>query len=64
MLLHSRQKRKVICSCCLVGAFAAELVEGAGEAMLLLVSWGRLAGNAKSVERRRFYVVVCRGDDR
>lgn len=63
MLLHSRQKRKVICSCCLVGAFAAELVEGAGEAMLL-VSWGRLAGNAKSAERRRFYVVVCRGDDR
>jgi len=32
MLLHSRQKRKLICSC-LAGASVAEVVEGAGEAM-------------------------------
>lgn len=38
MLLHSRQKRKLICSC-LVGASVAEAVEGAGEAIVSLVLW-------------------------
>ncbi len=33
MLLHSRQKRKVICSWALVGGASAERLEGAGEAM-------------------------------
>lgn len=36
MLLHSRQKRKLICSC-LAGASVAEVVEGAGEAIVSLV---------------------------
>lgn len=39
MLLHSRQKRKVICSWVLLGCWApsAERLEGAGEAMVELV---------------------------
>lgn len=38
MLLHSRQKRKVICSWVLLGCWApsAERLEGAGEAMVQL----------------------------
>ena len=43
MLLHSRQKRKVICSWVLLGCWApsAERLEGAGEAMFgWLVSSG------------------------
>ena len=42
MLLHSRQKRKLICSC-LAGASVAEVVEGAGEAMVSfngMIIWG------------------------
>ena len=35
MLLHSRQKRKVICSWALVGA--SEAVDGAGEADIVAV---------------------------
>lgn len=34
MLLHSRQKRKVICSWAFVGWASAEMLEGAGEAMV------------------------------
>ncbi len=37
MLLHSRQKRKVICSWAFVGWASAEMLEGAGEAMVKLV---------------------------
>lgn len=33
MLLHSRQKRKVICSWAFVGGASAERAEGAGEAI-------------------------------
>lgn len=35
MLLHSRQKRKVICSWAFVGWASAERLEGAGDAMVL-----------------------------
>lgn len=38
MLLHSRQKRKLICSC-LAGASVAEVVEGAGDAIVGVVVW-------------------------
>lgn len=34
MLLHSRQKRKVICSWAFVGRASAEMLEGAGDAMV------------------------------
>ena len=34
MLLHSRQKRKVICSWAFVGWASADMLEGAGEAMV------------------------------
>lgn len=34
MLLHSRQKRKVICSWAFVGWASAERLEGAGDAMV------------------------------
>ena len=34
MLLHSRQKRKVICSWAFLGWASAEMLDGAGEAMV------------------------------
>ena len=61
MLLHSRQKRKVICSCCLVGTLEAEAVDGAGEAMVLI-----LFCVDESVEefslKSRSRAVLCQGD--
>lgn len=58
MLLHSRQKRKLICSC-LAGASVAEVVEGAGEAMVSLLWGGGVLGPVQDTVGDEYAVRVA-----